>query len=56
MENGGKKKNNKKKGKTKTGLNGIGSNSNGLVAWENDATGLRTIFLKGLLAARGLII
>ena len=30
--------------KTKSGLNGLGSNSNGLVLWENDATGLRIIF------------
>ena len=29
-----------------SGLNGFGSNSNGLVLWENDAMGVRTLFLK----------
>ena len=28
----------------KLGLNGVGSNSNGLILWENDATRLRIIF------------
>ena len=27
----------------KLGLNGLGSNSNGLILWENDATRLRII-------------
>ena len=27
----------------KLGLNGVGSNSNGLILWENDAKGLGTI-------------
>ena len=30
--------------KMKSGLNGLGSNSNGLILWENDATGLGIIF------------
>ena len=30
--------------KTKSGLNGLGSNSNGLRLWENDATGLGSVF------------
>ena len=30
--------------KMKSGLNGVGSNSNGLILWENDATGFRIIF------------
>ena len=30
--------------KIKSGLNGLGSNSIGLVLWENDATRLRIIF------------
>ena len=28
----------------KLGLNGLGSNSNGLILWQNDATSLRIIF------------
>ena len=28
----------------KSGLNGVGSNSNGLILWENDATGSRKVF------------
>ena len=39
MENGGATK-------IEVGMNGFGSNSNGLVLWENDAVGFRTIFLK----------
>ncbi len=31
--------------KMESGLNGVGTNSNGLKLWENDATRLRTIFL-----------
>ena len=36
-----------------TGLNGVGSNSNGLILWENDATRLRKVFryLPGLREA-----
>ena len=30
--------------KMKFGLNGVGSNSNGLILWENDATKLGIIF------------
>ena len=30
--------------KMKSGLNGLGSNSNGLILWENDATRFRIIF------------
>ena len=30
--------------KMKSGLNGVGVNSNGLKLWENDATGLKIIF------------
>ena len=29
--------------KMKSGLNGLGSNSNGLILWENDATRVRNI-------------
>ena len=31
-----------------SGLNGLGSNSHGLILWENDATGPRIILLKSI--------
>ena len=34
--------------KMESGLNGVGTNSNGLKLWENDATGLRTILKKSI--------
>ena len=39
--------------KNESGLNGVGSNSNGLILWENDATRLRKVFryLQGLREA-----
>ena len=40
----------------KSGLNGLGSNSNGLILWENDATRFRIIFIFFFLASRGLNI
>ena len=42
--------------KIKSGLNGVGMNSNGLKLWGNDATGLRTIFKQDGWPPRGLNI